>query len=83
SDRAEALKQIAIALLILAGPLIVMSLVPFPKLIKGIAALGALFAMLTFAMKQMEKIDHDKLQGIAGTLTVLAVAMVIMAVAVK
>lgn len=81
--KAEALKQIAIALLILAAALIVMSLVPFPKLIKGIAALGALFAMLTFAMKQMEKIDHDKLQGIAGTLTVLAVAMVIMAVAVK
>lgn len=81
--KAEALKQIAIALLILAAALIIMSLVPFPKLIKGIAALGALFAMLTFAMKQMEKIDHDKLQGIAGTLTVLAVAMVIMAVAVK
>ena len=81
--KAEALKKIAIALLILAAALIVMSLVPFPKLIKGIAALGALFAMLTFAMKQMEKIDNDKLQGIAGTLTVLAVAMVIMAVAVK
>ena len=81
--KAEALKQIAIALLILAAALIIMSLVPFPKLVKGITALGALFAMLTFALKQMEKIDHDKLQGIAGTLTVLAVAMVIMAVAVK
>jgi len=81
--KAETLKQIAIALLILAAALVIMSLVPFPKLIKGIGALGALFGMLTFAMKQMEKIDHDKLQGIAGTLTLLAVAMVIMAVAVK
>lgn len=81
--KAEALKQIAIALLILAAAMLVMALVPFPKLIKGITAVAVLFGVLTAAMKAMEKVDADKLQGVAGVLTVLAVAMVIMALAVK
>ena len=81
--KAEALKQIAIALLILAAAMLVMALVPFPKLIKGITAVAILFGVLTAAMKAMEKVDADKLQGVAGVLTVLAVAMVIMALAVK
>ncbi len=81
--KAEALRQIAIAMLILAGALLIMALIPFNKLIKGITALTFLFGVLMSAMKEMEKVDVDKLAGVAGVLTVLAVAMVIMAVAVK
>ena len=81
--KAEALRQIAIAMLILAGALLIMALIPFNKLIKGITALTFLFGVLMSAMKEMEKVDVDKLAGVAGVLTVLAVAMVIMAVAIK
>ena len=81
--KAEALKQIAIALLILAGALLIMALIPFNKLVKGLAALGILFKAMSASLKELEKRDADKLKGIAGVLTLLAVSMVIMAVAIK
>ena len=81
--KAEALKQIAIALLILAGALLIMALIPFNKLVKGLAALGILFKAMSASLKELEKRDADKLKGIAGVLTLLAVGMVIMAVAIK
>lgn len=81
--KAEALKQIAIALLILAGALLIMALIPFNKLVKGLAALGILFKAMSSSLKELEKRDADKLKGIAGVLTLLAVGMVIMAVAIK
>ena len=81
--KAEALKQIAIAMLILAGALLIMALIPFNKLVKGLAALGILFKAMSASLKELEKRDADKLKGIAGVLTLLAVGMVIMAVAIK
>lgn len=81
--KAEALKQIAIALIILAGALLIMALIPFNKLVKGLAAMGILFKAMSSSLKELEKRDADKLKGIAGVLTLLAVGMVIMAVAIK
>ena len=81
--KAEALRQIAIALLILAGALLIMAFIPFNKLVKGLAALGILFKAMSSSLKELEKLNASKLEGIAGVLTLLAVGMVIMAVAIK
>ena len=83
--KAKALLTIAIALGVLAGALILMSLVPAPKLLVTLAVLKFLFKMMDDMLESMTKMvafKNDSVR-IVGMLIALGVAMVLMATAVR
>ena len=83
--KAKALLTIAIALGVLAGALILMSLVPAPKLFLTIVAMGALFDMLTNVMDHLAGFAEYK-KGTAMLLPMmvtLGLTMILMAAAMK
>lgn len=83
--KAKALLTIAIALGVLAGALILMSLVPAPKLLVTLAVLKFLFKMMDDMLESMTKMvafKNDSVR-IVGMLIALGAAMVLMAAAVR
>ena len=83
--KAKALLTIAIALGVLAGALIVMSLVPAPKLLITLAAMKILFNMLENMIEAMSNIKAFKKDApvIMGLLIALGAALILMATAVR
>ena len=83
--KAKALLTIAIALGVLAGALILMSLVPAPKLLVTLAVLKFLFNMMDDMLESMTKMvafKNDSVR-IVGMLIALGAAMILMATAVR
>lgn len=83
--KAKALLTIAIALGVLAGALILMSLVPAPKLLITLAVLKFLFNMMDDMLESMTKMvafKNDSVR-IVGMLIALGAAMILMATAVR
>ena len=83
--KAKALLTIAIALGVLAGALILMSLVPAPKLLITLAVLKFLFNMMDDMLESMTKMVAFKKDSvrIVGMLIALGAAMILMATAVR
>ena len=86
-SRTEAIKSIAISLLVLAGALWVVSQIEEGKLLKSVAAIGALAVimyLLSKACEKMNKIDgigfnYMSIVAIAGTFLAMAVAFKLLA----
>lgn len=75
--KAEALKSIAVSIVMMAGSLVVLSLIPADALGKAIVALTALVANLVYAMKAFSQLKTpekatDKKKGPLGFLTSLS-----------
>ena len=83
--KAQALLTIAIALGVLAGALILMSLVPAPKLLVTLAVLKFLFNMMDDMLESMTKMVAFKKDStrIVVMLIALGAAMILMATAVR
>lgn len=83
--KAQALLTIAIALGVLAGALILMSLVPAPKLLVTLAVLKYLFKMMDDMLESMTKMVAFKKDSarIVVMLIALGAAMILMATAVR
>ena len=83
--KAKALLTIAIALGVLAGALVVMSLVPAPKLLITLGVMKILFNMLNDMIESMGKMVAFKKHAplIMGLLIALGAALILMAVAVR
>nr|DAW71855.1 MAG TPA: tail tape measure [Caudoviricetes sp.] len=83
--KAKALLTIAIALGVLAGALVVMSLVPAPKLLITLGVMKVLFNMLNDMIESMGKMVAFKKHAplIMGLLIALGAALILMAVAVR
>lgn len=83
--KAKALLTIAIALGVLAGALILMSLVPAPKLLVTLAVLKFLFKMMDDMLESMTKMvafKNDSVR-IVAMLIAMGAAMILMATAVR
>lgn len=83
--KAKALLTIAIALGVLAGALILMSLVPAPKLLITLAVLKYLFKMMDDMLESMTKMvafKNDSVR-IVAMLIAMGAAMILMATAVR
>lgn len=83
--KAKALLTIAIALGVLAGALILMSLVPAPKLLVTLAVLKYLFNMMDDMLESMTKMvafKNDSVR-IVAMLIAMGAAMILMATAVR
>ena len=83
--KAKALLTIAIALGVLAGALILMSLVPAPKLLVTLAVLKYLFKMMDDMLESMTKMvafKNDSVR-IVAMLIAMGAAMILMATAVR
>lgn len=83
--KAKALLTIAIALGVLAGALILMSLVPAPKLLVTLAVLKYLFKMMDDMLESMTKMAAFKNDSvrIVAMLIAMGAAMILMATAVR
>lgn len=83
--KAKALLTIAIALGVLAGALVVMSLVPAPKLLITLGVMKVLFNMLNDMIESMGKMVAFKKHAplIMGLLIALGAALILMATAVR
>lgn len=85
--KADMLKNIALAVAILVGSIVVISLVDPNKLMNGIGAIGALLGELMLAVKGFtsltEEEDAKKFAGMSMGLVKLAGALLIMSIAVK
>nr|DAP35448.1 MAG TPA: tail tape measure [Caudoviricetes sp.] len=81
--KTEALQKIAIALLLLAAALVVMALVPFPKLMQSIGALGVVIYLLTDAMKALDDVNTDGIWKLTPVLVSLGVTMILLASAIS
>lgn len=81
--KTEALQKIAIALLLLAAALVVMALVPFPKLMQSIGALGVVVYLLTDAMKALDDVNTDGIWKLTPVLVSLGVTMILLASAIS
>lgn len=83
--KAKALLTIAIALGVLAGALILMSLVPAPKLLVTLAVLKYLFKIMDDMLESMTKMVAFKKDSvrIVAMLIALGAAMILMATAVR
>ena len=77
--KADTLRKIAIAMLILAASIIALSFVDGDKIMKSMAAMAVGFGMLVVVMKALDKISSGP--GGAGKLLMMAGAMVLMAAA--
>ena len=83
--KAKALLTIAIALGVLAGALVVMALVPAPKLLITLGVMKILFNMLNDMIESMGKMVAFKKHAplIMGLLISLGAALILMAVAIR
>lgn len=83
--KAKALLTIAIALGVLAGALVVMAMVPAPKLLITLGVMKILFNMLNDMIESMGKMVAFKKQAplIMGLLISLGAALILMAVAIR
>lgn len=83
--KAEALTKIAIAIGILAGALVLLSMIEPERLSNGIAAMAASMILLVGGLVGLDKYISTKslakMTGLVGVITALATAMVIMAAA--
>lgn len=86
--KAHMILNIAIAIGILAGSLWLLSKIPMPKLVTGLAALYIMFKMLDKAMQSLaetaenDAISSGKIIAMAGAMVLLSMAMLNMAGAV-
>ena len=69
--KAEAIKQIAIAIAILAGSVWVLSTIDPSKLIPAVASLAVLGGILSVAMKQFEKVNIEGVKKNTATMILL------------
>lgn len=84
STKADTLKKIATAVAILAGSLLVLSLIPSEKLSEALFSITTLFAELMGSMSIFSKIGDIKgIAKTAGSLVALASAVLILSVALK
>lgn len=83
--KAEALKEIAIAIGIIAASLLVLSLIDSAALTRALVAMSVGFGQLVAAVAVLNKLalNPAKLTGTATALVVLAGALLVMSVAVK
>ena len=86
--KANTFIKLATAVAILAGSLLILSLVPFEKLVIGSAVLIAFTAALTICAKQLEKIGKKKKRAegmvkVAQSLMLIAAAVGVLALALK
>lgn len=83
--KAEAIKKIAISILILAGALFVLSLLPLASLAAAVGAMGVSLAALVGGLYAMDKYTKDpkKVLAMAASMVLMAAAVGIMAVAAK
>lgn len=85
--KAQAIKEIAIAIAILAGSLILLSLVDTDKLLVSMGALTLIFAELFAFVKLMDKyasdMDPKQFAALAGGIVIISIAMILMAKAMK
>jgi tape measure domain-containing protein len=84
--KADALKDIAIAVGILVASLFVLSLIPSAKLTKALAAMAATFTQLMLAMAVLDRISQSsgflKLPIVAGSLILLSTALLVLSAAI-
>lgn len=80
--KAEALIKIAIAIGLLTLALLVMSLVPFKKLVQGVVALGIVMKMLMMTMEQLNSMDIKGIWEVMPVLMALGVTLVLIAAAI-
>ena len=85
SIKAEALKKIAIAIAILVGSILVLTLVDQDKLVDAMTAIGVLFAALIGSLALINKMDFSgmELTKITGMIVGMAAALLIMSWALK
>jgi tape measure domain-containing protein len=76
--RAELIKQIGIALAILAASLLVIALIPADKLVKALAGLAGVMVIMGVAMKMLTKMIED-LDGKGTTVKMLALSVAMIA----
>ena len=83
--KAEAIKKIAVSILILAGALFVLSLLPLANLAVAVGAMGVSLAALVGGLYAMDKYTKDpkKVLSMALSMVLMAAAVGIMAVAAK
>lgn len=83
--KAEAIKKIAISILILAGALFVLSLLPLASLATAVGAMGVSLAALVGGLYAMDKYTKDpkKVLAMAASMVLMAAAVGLMAVAAK
>lgn len=83
---AESLRIIAISLLLLAASLVVMSLVPAPKLLMTVGVLYALSKVLNGMLEELGNLSRTgilRIRAVVPMLLVLSLALILVAVAVK
>ena len=85
SIKAEALKKIAIAIAILVGSILVLTLIDQDKLVDAMTAIGVLFAALIGSLALINKMDFSgmELTKITGMIVGMATSMLIMSWALK
>jgi len=82
--KADVLMKIAIAIGILAGSLLVLSLIDSEKLSMALGAITVLFAELVGAMALLTKIaDGKKIRGVSTAMVAMAAAVLILSIALK
>lgn len=83
--KAEAIKKIAISILILAGALFVLSLLPLSSLATAVGAMAVSLAALVGGLYAMDKYTKDpkKVLAMAASMVLMAAAVGLMAVAAK
>lgn len=79
SIKYKSMQQIAGAILMLAGALVLLSFVNTDKLVPGLLGLGALLVAILVTMKLLEKIDTKGLVGATVGIGLLGATMVIFA----
>lgn len=85
SIKAEALKKIAIAIAILVGSILVLTLIDKDKLVDAMTAIGVLFAALIGSLSLINKMDFSGMEvtKITGIIVGMATSMLIMSWALK
>ena len=83
--KAEAIKKIAFAILILAGALFVLSLLPLASLAAAVGAMGVAMAALVGGLYAIDKYTKEpkKVMAMAASMVLMAAAVGIMAIAAK
>lgn len=83
--KAEAIKKIAISILILAGALFVLSLLPLSSLATAVGAMAVSLAALVGGLYTMDKYTKDpkKVLAMAASMVLMAAAVGLMAIAAK
>ena len=85
--KAKALLKIAIAMAVLTGSLVVLSMIDSAALTKALVAMGVGFGQLVGVMTLMDKIvstgwDAGKIAGLAGAMILMAAAMAILSISI-